>query len=82
MSLYRSNRKLHEKDHPEYVSGFEVQFIISTGARRRYRFEPRHIAPEWWRFEAEWTGTAWRPVSREPVQTVTVRLPRATTELR
>lgn len=69
-TLYRSLRQTTENDYPEFVSGFEIRFTVSTGARHRYRFEPRQITPGWWRFEDKWTGASWRPIGRESIQKV------------
>ena len=72
--LYRTYPTPSDAESPEYVSGFEVRFTIQRGPRRRFRFEPRQSGPGWWRFEDEWTGCRWRPVGREVVNHVDIRL--------
>lgn len=72
--LYRACTTRPDAEYPEYVSGFEVRFTIQRGPRRRFRFEPRQSGPGWWRFEDEWTGCRWRPVGREVVDHVDLRL--------
>ncbi|TKX74465.1 hypothetical protein EXE46_08840 [Halorubrum sp. GN11_10-6_MGM] len=72
--LYRTYPTRPDAEYPEYVFGFEVRFTIQRGPRRRFRFEPRQSGPGWWRFEDEWTGCRWRPVGREVVDHVDLRV--------
>ncbi|PAU77775.1 hypothetical protein CK500_16440 [Halorubrum salipaludis] len=71
--LYRTSPTPSGPD-AEDVFGFEVRFTIQRGPRRRFRFEPRERGPGWWRFEDEWTGCRWRPVGREVVEYVDLRV--------
>jgi hypothetical protein len=72
----------HRDGHPDseessrstQALGLEVRFTVQCGPRRRYRFELRDAGPGWWRFEDEWTGCQWRPVGREAVDTVALRV--------
>ncbi|OYR79370.1 hypothetical protein Z052_05840 [Halorubrum sp. C191] len=72
--LYHADSTRQDGDSPEYVFGFEVRFTIQRGPRRRFRFEPRQSGPGWWRFENEWVGCRWRPVGREVVDHVDLRV--------
>ena len=46
---------------------FTIEFKLADTGRRRYRFEPRHDAAGWWRFEDTWTGTEWECLDRQVV---------------
>ena len=65
-------RTEYERNETEDCQECEVRFTLSSGARHRFRFEPRVNGPSWWRFEDEWTGCAWRPIGREPVRDIKV----------
>jgi len=57
MSLSRIRTETHQEGPSEYVSGFDSIHHLNRHSASIPRFEPRHIAPIWWRFEDEWTGT-------------------------
>ncbi len=64
----------HESTHVAKPFSLELRFTVQRGPRRRYRFEPRHTGPGWWRFEDEWTGCQWRPVGREVLNDIELRM--------
>ena len=73
-----SHRDTHGGDHSAQPFSLEVRFTVQRGPRRRYRFQPRATGPGWWRIEDEWTGCQWRPVGREVLDEVEIRVtPRA-----
>ncbi|WP_197052484.1 hypothetical protein [Halobellus rufus] len=66
----------HGHENPAAAQPFslELRFTVQRESRRRYRFEPRHTGPGWWRFEDEWTGCQWRPVGREVLAEVELQI--------